>query len=180
MKGKKERVFIWLPCKAYTKAWLVKNFSSPTEKWPDAISLSSDKETMAWIKNRLEKPCLRYDKNRMVKNSKYTEKVPIEISMDTFYRCGWELSATDIAALNARFEQRIKGILRSYMELYVSFGKNIAEGIREFYKVTGFSERSWPEESIRRYCFRHCNFQRNNSFINAEINKIFMANMYHK
>lgn len=176
----KERFFVWLPCKRYVKAYLVRNFSASDRKWPDGVNLSSSKELFAALKERLRKPSYRYDK-RMTVNSKYSDRVPLEITEDMFYRYGWELSPTDINDFNQMLEARIKSEMMSYMEISLLFTQNIKRSIRGFYRKSGFKEAEWPEESIRRYFYRHRSpAMDENDVIEEKINKIFMVNMSHK
>ena len=114
---KKERFFVWIPCKLYVKIWFVKNFSKPDPRWPEAVNISGDKVLSSMLKEKLCKPSLRYEK-RMAENSKYTERIPVEISADTFYRHGWQPSATDINDFNQAVEQRIKKQMLQYNVMY--------------------------------------------------------------
>lgn len=177
---KKERFFVWLPCKLYTKIWFVNNFPAPDGRWPEAVNISSDKVLYGLLKDKLCKPCKRYEK-RMAENSKYTECIPIEISADTFYRHGWELTATDINDFNQAVEQLIKKSMMQYLELSVSFGLTIADAIKGYYRQSGFNEISFPTDSIRKYYFRHRKKDiTKNNVITQQINRIFMENMAHK
>lgn len=178
--AKKERFFVWLPCKTYVKAWLVRNYSASDRKWPDGVNLSGNHILFTALKDKLRKPSNRYDK-RMEVNSKYTERVPLEISEDVFYRNGWELTPTDINDINQRIEALIKMELRIFLEVHVMLMGNITKSIQAFYAYSGFSEATWPEESIRRYYYRNC--RRNpskNNVISEQISKIIMVNMSHK
>lgn len=177
---KKERFFVWLPCKLYTKIWFVKNFSKPDPRWPEAVNIAGDKMLSNMLRDKLCKPSLRYEK-RMAKNSKYTEKIPIEISADTFYRHGWQLTATDINDFNQAVEQRIKKNMLQYLELSVSFGLTIADAIKGFYDQSGFNDITFPTDSIRKYYLRHRNHDIvKNNVISKQINIIFMENVSHK
>lgn len=174
----KERYFVWLPCKRYVKAWLVRKFSAGDRKWPDGVNISAEKTLMSLIKDKLRRPSMRYE-NRM-KDYSYPERVPIEISEDTFYRYGWELSPTDINDINSRLEHIIKDELLRYLEISVAFTGNIKRSIRAFYEFSGFKEAEWPEESIRRYFYRHRMapvIQTN--IVEQKINEIFMVTLSH-
>ena len=177
---KKDRFFVWLPCKTYVKVWLVINFPSPDNKWPEAVNISSDLQLSNALKEKLSKPSTRYEK-RMATNSKYTERIPIEISQDTFYRYGWELSATETNNFNQLIENRIKSDLLRYLELSVSFGSSIAAAIRGWYELSGFNDITFPSESIRKFFLRHRSENcKKNNFLQKQINIIFMENMPRK
>ena len=180
MHMKKDRFFIWLPCKTYVKVWLVINFPSPDRQWPEAVNISSDPQLSTALKNKLSKPSNRYDK-RMATNSKYTEKIPIEITQDTFYRYGWELSATETNNFNQMIEDRIKGDLLQYLELSTSFGSTVAAAIRGWYELSGFNEITFPSESIRKFYLRHRSQKlKKNNFLQQQINKIFLEKKTNK
>ena len=171
---KKDRFACWLPCKPYVKQFLLINFNAPDSRWDEIINLSSDRDLQDDFVRRLKKRDTRND-DKYVNLYRYTTKVPIEISRDTFYRHGWILTNTDAVGFGAKVEHRVKQILFLYLDTYVSMGIPLSVAIRNFQSLFCFDDDSWPYDSIRREYNRHgCAKRDDTPTIFEHFNKLIM------
>jgi hypothetical protein len=143
-----ERFRLKFPCKPYIRRYLEITFGNPAE-------LSKDKVLYDVFRLKLRKKSYRYDHGKYSTLSKYTSEIDIKISRDDFYRHGWELSRTDIVALNIILEGRVKLLLFKSIRLYRAFNYPLTESIARFHQKYGFTENDWPIESIRKECLRN-------------------------
>lgn len=158
MVKKKERYFVYLPCKPYVKQYLLHNFGSPDEDWPEAISLSQDRFLSKEFKERLIKNSSRYD-SKYGEMVRYSVVVPVEVRRDDFYRYGWSLSGSDVVSFCSIVETRVKSMLCTYLDVHKSLGVPIATAIRKFQAKYDFPEDVWPTDSMRREYNRNGNKQ---------------------
>lgn len=158
MAKKKERYFVYLPCKPYVKQYLLHNFGSPDEDWPEAVSLFQDRFLLKEFKKRLTNGSTRYD-NKYGDMVRYSVVVPIEVRRDDFYRYGWSLSGSDVVSFCSIVETRVKSMLCTHLDVYKSLGVPIATAIRHFQEQYDFPEDVWPTDSMRREYNRNGNKQ---------------------
>lgn len=153
MRSNRSRFVVFLACKPYVKAYLVRQFNDPDKNWPVIVNLSSDKELKRVFVDSLVKP-VRF--NTKYENLyKYPENVPIEISKDVFYRYGWALTKAATIAFNKIIERHIKRQLFTYLEYNMMLGVPMSVAIRNFRNAYGFEEEVWKYDTIRREYNRH-------------------------
>lgn len=152
-KNNKERVAVWLPCKAYVKSYLLNNFNRPDEDWPEIVNLSNDRVLHDALLSRLTRKTERYDKR--IKGSSFNSRVAIEITRDEFYRNGWALTQTELMKYNALLESRVKSLLHTYVSILRVTGMSYADCIRRFRSKTHISELEWDTDSIRKELYRN-------------------------
>lgn len=152
-RNKKTRFSVWMPCKAYVKCYLLSNFNSPDEDWPEIVNLSSNHILHDLFIQRLKKSTERRDKSLTC--SKYTASVAIEISKDEFYRYGWSLTDTDLVKFNKYLESQIKLVLHTYVNMMRMTGMNMTDCIKRFREKTHIKETDWDNDSIRKELYRN-------------------------
>lgn len=153
-KQKIERWVVWIQCKGYTKKYLLSNFNSADDDWPEIVNLASDKVLHRSFINHLTRS--NHQRDKRISNKRYPVTVPIEINKNIFNRYGWELTDTEQVEFNAEVEQRVKLILHTYVSMMSITGMSIKECIRRFRLATGINEFDWDEDSIRKEISRHC------------------------
>lgn len=178
MKKTKDRFVCWVPCKPYVKQFLLQNFNAPDEKWSEIVNLSTDKQLQHEFRKRLTNPCGRFD-NKYTSLARYSTTVPIEISKDDFYRCGWALTNTEAVGFCIMIERKVKAMLCTYLDVHRTFGIPVSVAIRKFQKKFGFSEDIWPYDSIRREYNRNGLKEENllATELFEKINQIIMVNL---
>lgn len=147
-KRRKDKFRVIVPCKGYTRAYLIHNFSSPDEDWPELVSLAADKPLHDYFLTLLRRGEERED-NRL-KGTLYNCQVSVEITYDQFQRYGWMLTSTDTAKFNAMLERRVKSMLYAYISAFRAVGVPLMECIRSFRQRTGITEWMWDTDSIRK------------------------------
>ena len=152
-KNKKTRFSVWMPCKPYVKCYLLSNYNSPDEEWPEIVNLSSNQVLHELFINRLMKSTERRDKS--LKCSKYKSQVAIEITKDEFYRYGWSLTDTDLVKFNKLLESKIKTVLHTYVSILRMTGMNMTDCIKRFREKTHITEFDWDNDSIRKELYRN-------------------------
>lgn len=124
--NKQDRFAVWVPCKGYVKRWLLANFNRPDEYWQELVNLSPNREFADDFKKRLTRAEARRDSS--VKG-RYTTRVAIEITYDTFQRYGWELTPTETLRWNTKMESEVKQVLHTYNAMLSVTGLSIADRI---------------------------------------------------
>lgn len=81
--------------------------------------------------------------------------VKIKISEYEFYHYGWEISLTDVLALNNRVENDIKLMLRLWIGNYKIYGFPISKAIKDFQRIFDFPEDVFPYETIKKDDYRN-------------------------
>lgn len=155
---KNSRFVVWLPCKPYVKQFLLHEFNDPDDEWAEIVNLISDRELKSDFILRLEKDG-RWE-NKYKNLYRYSERVPVEIKKDDFYRYGWSISNTEAVRFGVKIERRIKHILFLYLDTSVGMGVPLSEAIRRFQAQYGFTEDSWSYDTIRREYNRHAKHER--------------------
>jgi len=161
---------ILLPSKPYVKHFLSVNYGSPVDLRKDRILNNN-------LRNRLRKHCLRHEK-RGISLRMYSEKTEIIISEDDFYRYGWELSNTDIIALNRDIEAHVKLFMRNIIATYETVMLQ-KDAILLFQDRFGFSEDIWSYEAIKKDYWRNSPCEKIKLYpkITAEIEKIVLEHL---
>jgi len=147
-----EKFTITIPCKPYVKRFVDLTFGNPAE-------ISKDKELYQFFRAKLQKKSFKYDR-RYASFHKYTNEFTVKISVDDFYRHGWDFSATDIISINMMLERKTKALLYRVVGFYSAFGYSLTESIAYFQKEYAFTEAIWPFESIYKDCQRNLAIQR--------------------
>jgi len=134
-----------IPVKNYIKTYIENNCGSPA-------NLSGLPEI-----NDLFVDLLKYPRFNRDKQSKcnYSSIVTLNISSDTFYRYGWQLSKTDIVRFNQKCEAMIKFNSRHFIMANNSLGIPVSTCIREFQSMFKFDEDTFTYEAIRKDFDRH-------------------------
>lgn len=158
---KQDRMAVWLPCKGYTKRWLLANYNRPDDNWAELVNLSPNRELAEDFRRRLIRGEARRDNSV---HGRYTTQVAIEISMDTFNRYGWMLSPTETLHFNSRLERDVKQVLHTYSAMLSMTGLSIAERIKRFRKATGITENDWDTDSIRKELQRNAKVNGDDGF----------------
>ena len=143
-----EKFLIKLPCKPYTRRWMELTFGDPAE-------LSKDRMLYDIFRSKLRKKSFHYDYTKYNSLKKYTACIDIKITQDLFYRCGWELSRTDVVAFNKHIEQKTKLFMYHLVGLHKFSGHSLSESIDWFQATYGFPESIWQKDSIYRDCGRN-------------------------
>lgn len=134
-------ITIKLPTKTYIGHYLITNFGNP-------VDLKNDRELYSNLRKRLCKKSMRFEK-RGLSPVMYCKTVDILISEDDFYRYGWELSITDIIALNREIEAKVKFFMRSMVSTYETI-MHQKDAIQLFQERFGYSEDIWSYEAIKK------------------------------
>lgn len=159
--------------KPYVARYLVNNCGNP-------VDLSKLPKINSLLKNILRKPLFRNESLKMPSNSSY---VRIQISQDTFYRYGWDLSRTDMMFFNSEIEKEIKFIMRYYVSMRAALGYTVARCIRDFQEWFNMPEDVWSFDAIKKDIDRNTSARRDNDvemFLEAldkKMNKLFLENL---
>lgn len=152
---------VWMPCKGYVKRWLLANYNRPDENWPELVNLSANRDLADDFRRRLIRGEAR--RNQSLRG-RYTTRVAIEITMDTFQRYGWELSPTETLHFNTRLEREVKQVLHTYSAMLSVTGLSIADRIKRFRRATGITELDWDTDSIRKELQRNAKISGEDDF----------------
>lgn len=152
---------VWMPCKGYVKRWLLANYNRPDENWPELVNLSANRDLADDFRRRLIRGEARRDQSL---RGRYTTRVAIENSMDTFQRYGWELSPTETLHFNTRLEREVKQVLHTYSAMLSVTGLSIADRIKRFRRATGITELDWDTDSIRKELQRNAKINGESDF----------------
>ena len=95
---------------------------------------------------------------------RYTTRVAIEITYDTFQRYGWELTPTETLRWNTKMESEVKQVLHTYNAMLSVTGLSIADRIKRFRNATGITELDWDTDSIRKELQRNSKISGNDDF----------------
>lgn len=152
---------VWMPCKGYVKRWLLANYNRPDENWPELVNLSANRDLADDFRRRLIRGEARRDQSL---RGRYTTRVAIEITMDTFQRYGWELSPTETLHFNTRLEREVKQVLHTYSAMLSVTGLSIADRIKRFRRATGITELDWDTDSIRKELQRNAKISGEDDF----------------
>lgn len=147
-----EKFRVKFPCKPYVRRYMEITFGNPAD-------LSKDKALHDIFRAKLRKTSFRYEK-RFANPDRYGAEIDIKISRDDFYRYGWELSATDTAALNSLIAGHAKTLLYKTVGLYMAFNYKLTECIGIFQTRYRFTEDVWPQDSIYKDCRRNLKVHR--------------------
>lgn len=142
---------IQLRSKTYIKHYLTMNYGNP-------VDLRQNKDLYNNLRRRLNKKSLRFEK-RGVSDRMYSVITEIVITEDDFYRYGWELSNTDIIALNRDIEAQVKFFMRSVVGIYETIMPQ-KDAIALFQERFGFTEDIWSYEAIKKDYFRNSNTEK--------------------
>ncbi len=175
---------VFIPCKPYVKQYLIQNFGEPVNLYPAANpyltffrSCLSDPtpkyaqrtpcNNCTMIADRelpLHVPKARnYHKEKVkthLSNLSRTHLVEFVISETDFYTYGWMLKPIQIAAINACFEQNVKGFMRTSIMVDFAISGSMSDSIRRFQNNYGYSEEIWSYESIKKDLYRHSDYQK--------------------
>lgn len=168
---------IRLRCKRYVQRYLIYNYGCRDREHPLMVEIRKDPQLREFINRAIKEPEARRDKwLSTFEGKKRNCEVEIRISADQFVRHGWHLTMTDETKLNSLLEARCKSNLLTFLTLQFVINENIETAIQMFYKKFGFSEKSWPSDSIRKIWSRRPvknDIALKNEF-NGIITKIFM------
>jgi hypothetical protein len=168
--------------KPYVKRFIENTCGNPADlsKFPDLKDL---------FRRYLKKPNTRFDKTYDNELRGYTQTIDIVISEDDFYRCGWEVSRTDMIDFGREVERKAKFLMRNYVSLYFASRVPIKTAINRFQDMFGFTEEDWSYEAIKKDFYRnghHNDIVRTDeikkltrSNILSIIDKIFLENLSH-
>lgn len=132
-----------LPVKPYVKAYIESTFGNPA-------NLAKDPEAKEQWRRCLSKPSKRFDSRyKDFSFARYSAIATILITEDDFYRHGCELSKTDIIAFGKFMERRAKFLMRTVVNAYMLIMKK-RDAILKFQQGFGYSEDSWPFDSIKK------------------------------
>lgn len=145
---KKERWAVWLPCKHYTKKWLLANFNKPDDQWKEIADLSPDRVLQQSFRNHLSRQGHLNSVDGEL--SRYNDQVAIEINRRIFNTYGWELTPYEVVEFNNELEMRVKALLRTNVSTLQSLGYSTAKAIDVFRIATGIDEDDWSDDSIRK------------------------------
>lgn len=145
---KKERWAVWLPCKPYTKRWLLANFNKPDAEWKEIADLSTDRILQQKFRNHLSRQGHRNNVDNNL--TRYTEMVAIEINRRIFNTYGWEMTPYETVEFNNELEMRVKVLLRTHVATLQCLGYSTSKAIEAFRVATGIDEDDWSDDSIRK------------------------------
>jgi hypothetical protein len=136
-------ITIELPCKSYTLRYLENNYGSP-------VNFNNTPLLKRRLRQMLRKPSHRWDKTiTEISRKYYPETARIVISTDDFYRFGWELSRTDIVALNTYLESVIKFQMRQTVAAYQLIMPT-SDAIYKFREKYNYTEDDWAFDAIKK------------------------------
>lgn len=152
---KTDRYVVAIHVPPFVKNYLLTNFGVVDRDWQCLVNLSADKYLSSIFRGMLVRKDFQFDKRIESQKSGFrSEKVNVEITRADFYRYGWALSRTDEVRFSIILESRCKTMLLTYLASAYMVNQNLAECIRKFYQLFGFSEDTWPIDSIRKIWLR--------------------------
>lgn len=138
-----------IPVKPYIKNYLERNFGDP-------VNFSGVRGVNDFFVLLLEKQNGRRDKQTTLCG--YTQTVTVVITRDTFYRYGWNLSATAVVSFNALFEYLIKTRTRDIVGVKSRDAKiKVAPAIRQMQYELEFPEDNLSFDAVKKDIQRHTN-----------------------
>lgn len=145
-----------LKCKPYVRRYLTRHYGCPVKGHPYLVDVRKDKELNAVLHRCIKEPWHHEDKKQNVDGGvKKCDLVEFKLGADLFEREGWSFSYTDVLYLNSLLEGRCKNNLFAFMKIHFLIGESIEYAISQFYREFGFSEETWPSDSIRRCWSRY-------------------------
>lgn len=159
--------------KPYVKQYLVNNCGNP-------VDLTFLPRFNSLLKQNLMKPMFKGESLPMRQDECY---VRIQLSKDTFYRYGWELTKSSQQHFNARIEEELKSLARNYIAMRSGWGFSVASSIRKFQDVFNFPEEVWSYDAIKKDLDRNSEAKKDSSVENflrsmdKKIHNIFLENM---
>jgi len=142
-----EKFQVKIPCKPYVRRFVELTYGCPAD-------ISKDKDLYKYFRSKIHKKTFKYEKRYQLLK-KYPAEIIIKISMDDFYRYGWDFSSTDIIDINIVLEQKAKNLLYKVVGIRCSFGNSLSDSIALFQKEYGFTEDVWSFDSIYKDCQRN-------------------------
>lgn len=147
---------VTIKCKPYVRQYLVQNFGDP-------VNLSADQSLETFFRSLLSKPDRDAEKKYTglfkPDNTAYSCTAEVIISQRDFYRHGWELTRTNTVKFGVHVENRVKAQMRNWVTLCMLFDPSghttQKHAILRFQDAFGFSEETWPYESIKKDFYRH-------------------------
>lgn len=175
----KEKYYVDMHVPKFVQRYLTINFGS-SEK--NCYDIREDKNLYLMLQTHL---CKKVEANpNWRKNKKHfrTEHVRIEVTRKDFVERGPLLSEQKENKFVNFLETRCRMIMLVYINSYKKVGLSLADSIKTFYKVTGWSENSWPSISIRKIVERA---EKKNEYVNykhkhtilQEINEIILTTL---
>lgn len=151
MRKKKDVFCLWIRVSTYAYKYLIDNYSVQDSNWPELVNIYRDPLLSAELKRRIAKPCSRYDKRLEKETHAWRKKkIALEISEDDFYRHGWLLTHTDESYIASMIEKKVKAMLMTHLAGMFMVTGNLEKCIDNFYRNFGYSDETWPRNSIRK------------------------------
>lgn len=177
----KEKYYVDLHVPKFVQRYLTINFGCYGSK-NNCYDIRTDKNLYLMFQTYLCKKVSSDANWRKNKKHFRTEHIRIEVTQKDFVTRGPVISAENENKFVHFLESRCRMMLLVYINSYKKVGLNLAEAIRVFYKVTGWSDNSWPSISIRKIVERAENRSDNGIFkhqstILQEINEIILTTM---
>lgn len=166
-----KQFFISIPVKPYVKRFLELNYGDP-------VQFHADKADYAILRECLS-DSRRFDANYNDFLCTYRDTVTVLLSERDFYRCGWEMSKTNIVKFGLHFENRAKILMRSIIGIYHGLGLPVHVSINKFQDRFYFDENVWPYGSIKKDFYRNGTAHQidfDNEIFN-KVEKIVMTNL---
>lgn len=149
MKKNEDLYVVKLRCKRYVQHYLLVNYGCRMQGHPCLVDIRKDDELKEFLYRAIKRPVVTRDKwLSSFEGKKRNCEVELRISSDIFNRFGWELSTTDEVHLNSILEARCKKQLLDYLKLQYALHEDLHDAIFSFYRMYGYSNRSWPFNSI--------------------------------
>lgn len=164
-----EPCVVWMPCKPYVKKYLLENFGKPHDMITDLVDLTGDKRLHKMFIHHLAKGSERRESEK--KNTKYSEMVAVEVTLETVRRYGYLLTATELAEVNRHLEERVKMMLRTFYMMLSCVGVPLERCIVRFRDRTGLDEEDWSTDSMSKEIRRHCDID------NGDVYKMLIRRM---
>jgi len=132
-----------LPVKPYVKAYIESTFGYPA-------NFARDREAKEQWRRCLSKPSKRFDSRyKDFSFARYSAIARILVNEDDYYRHGCELTKTDIITFGKFMERRAKFFMRNMVNAYMITMKK-RDAILKFQQGFGYSEDTWPFDSIKK------------------------------
>ena len=163
---------IELLTKPYVRQHIIFSYGNPAD-------FSIEPEINDRFRRCLSKPSRRAEKiYEELSMSRYSTVTKVAIIEDDFYRYGWELTRTDTIAFGKFIERRAKFIMRTMVSFYSTMMMQ-RDAILKFQKVFGYTEDTWPFESIKKDFDRYGPVNKINltAEITEKIEKIILVNL---
>ena len=145
-------------CKPYVARYLEQNFGTPAD-------ISSDKQLLRIVRDRLKKPCFHYD-SKYPTFGAHTEEVTLLLGMDDMTRYGTFLSKTDMIQIGQVIETRVKAFCRTWLSVNRGMGFALSKLIEDFQERFDYPEEVWPKSSIMK------DYQRNSDPVKFDFESI--------